>query len=123
MTTKIPPPGPERDVEIARAILDPDEMRKTCWCTAHYVVYRVTGPECRTCGLPLPSRYSTDPAACDRLIEEMTREGGWVLDLQVRSDGCSARFHSDLQTMRDVEAETIEDAVSAAALLALRDVR
>lgn len=97
------------------------------------VVAKFVPPEqfFRTVAIP---PYSTDPAACDRLVEEMARRG-WKhrVDIEAPSDRGSPpvwayffREHGTGHRMIGLEngyGATRPDAVTAAALLALRGAR
>jgi len=152
MPTDIPPPGPERDAEIARllgvapnrraiatedgtssALTEDDPMG------AGLGGYKITAEDVRDFCRKHPRYhvgawefwppYSTDPAACDRLVEEMVRRG-FVLVSRAHLDGThSARFmiadaaSNDGLAYYGGEGGTRTRAVSAAALLALRGGR
>lgn len=120
-TTDIPPPGPERDAEIARAARRDDHAEIPVF-TAQI------GPEIPSRWvrvLAVPQRTSTDPSACDRLVEEMVRRG-FELVHRADSHGHGARFmiadaaSDDGLAYYDGRGATRMEAVSAAALLALR---
>jgi hypothetical protein len=128
MPTDIPPPGPERDAEIAR-LLDIDFGHA---CEDGEIGEFWEGWKC-TCGatgkwdetshtVPAP-QFSTDPAACDRCVEEMVRRG-WTLCRQtLRTGGYYCRMDRYGALSSHWEGPKIADAVSAAALLALRGGR
>ena len=117
MSDQIPPPGPERDAEIAR-LLDPADHAIREWIEAPQ---RPLPRSLRR----MPPPYSTDPAACDRLVEEMVRRGWWVT-VESQPNGevfASAHRGYDYDVM--IDAHTTNGtarpaAVSAASLLALR---
>ncbi len=130
MGDAIPPPGAERDAEIARAL---GWTTRRCPPDAgiqFFMVVDVDGREVDHWQAPdrslrkLPPAYSTDPAACDRLVEEMVRRG-WMLCLQtMRPGGYYCRIDQRDGVMSShAEGPKIADAVSAAALLALRGGR
>lgn len=119
MPDQMPPPGPERDAEILLrlgatrpAFTDPPEV----------TIDRRPDGTCTVSGVP---PYSTDPAACDRLVAEMVRR---EYQLVHRADkrGHGARFMIDDPLASDGLAffegrgESTAAAISAAALLALR---
>ena len=121
MPDQMPPPGPGRDEAIAIALggvmvdlpdpIDDGTIRRM----------RLPGGALAT---ELPP-YSTDPAACDRLVAEMVRR---EYQLVHRADkrGHGARFMIDDPLASDGLAffegrgESTAAAISAAALLALR---
>lgn len=124
MPDQIPPPGPERDAEIMKGL----GWQPTVIGRGHFLhgVEDITHwkrPDGSQTGIVPP--YSTDSACADRLAEEMVRRG---YQLVHRSDrqGHGARFMVDDPTASDGLAfyegrgATRPDAVSAAALLALR---
>ena len=148
--TEIPPPGPERDAELARLLGDDVEER-----AEHEGVHIIedsenphAGPMCDRCHAtccemcgeslpatckPRPRAYSTDPAACDRLVEEMMRRG-WVTQHVAHIAGDHSALCLDVEKgapdtltpeehARVTHGATRPDAVSAAALLALRGER
>lgn len=121
MPDQMPPPGPGRDEAIAIALggvmvdlpdpIDDGTIRRM----------RLPGGALAT---ELPP-YSTDPAAADRLVEEMVRRGWWVTVESQPNGKIFASVHRgyDYDVMIDAQTAngtTRPDAVSAAALLALR---
>jgi hypothetical protein len=150
MSAEIPPPGAERDAEIARFLGDDIEERaehadvhvvedddnphagwicSRCLATACTMRGESLPPTCKPRGRP----YSTDPAAADRLVEAM-RQRFWCLSIQVNDAGDTsglvaygANFYKRRSFARDAPdpggGVTMSDAVSAAALLALRGGR
>jgi hypothetical protein len=116
MSAEIPPPGAERDAEIAAALGWRQDSATG-----------VLGP-CSTLTAPADIDFdwspSTAPAACDRLIDEMVRRG-WMLCLQtMRPGGYYCRIDQRGGALSaHGEGPKIADAVSAAALLALRASR
>lgn len=124
MSDQIAPPGPDRDAEIVLAL-------GGAWATLPDpidggTIQRIRLPDGSILG-DLPP-YSTDHAACDRLVEEMVRRGYQLVHRADRR-GHGARFMVDDVTASDGMAfyegrgATRPDAVSAAALLALRATR
>lgn len=123
MSAEIPPAGAERDAEIARLL---NNVQYFSGPMGWFYVY----PE--DCGGYRSANHfgrpSTDPAACDRLVEEMVRRG---FDLVHRADkqGHGARFmvadvaSDDGLAFYEGRGATRMEAVSAAALLALRGAR
>lgn len=118
MPDQIPPPGPDRDAELAEAL-----GWEPCSCAPGSTRYDGDTGRCRRCGCLAAPPYSTDPAACDRLVEEMVWRG-----LSVFHDASPAGhmvdvyrgFASSQCLAEDVSGRGRCDAVSAAALLALR---
>lgn len=109
---QLPPPGPERDAEIARLLGWRHDERKG-WIAPGWESGDVEAPA-----------YSTDPAACDRLEAELAARGFDVETSRNADDGSTHGVDARLLD-RDGEAyrasaATRPDAVSAAALLALR---
>jgi hypothetical protein len=100
-TTEIPPPGTVRDAEIARAL-------------GHYLTrddgssYEDSIPGC-----------STDPAACDRLEAELDRRG-YEVQVSRIAGYCNVFVRRGADELTAAIANCRPDAVSAAALLALR---
>lgn len=95
MPTNLPPPGPERDAELAALLGD--------------------GPWSRFV------EFSTNAHSCDRLVEEMVRRGWWLQCGRTetwRAWFTSATFPAQGGPL--ASGTTFADAVSAAALLALR---
>lgn len=109
----MPPPGPERDAEIARLL-------------GHYLT-REDGSSFDVSDLA-PPEWSTDPAACDRLEREMFARG-WRLQAEADHRCHEATFlvvsgfSQPCVTYYALSADSRPDAVSAAALLALRGGR
>lgn len=112
MPDHIPPPGAERDAEIMAAL------------GYTYASRKATDPDpwIRD-GVRFGGRsVSTDPAAADRLVEEMVRRG-WRTTMFADQDGIRAAVghYPGCRCLHPlVTGETRCDAVSAAALLALR---
>ena len=156
MGDAIPPPGAERDAEIG-ALLGVDPARRAIATedgTSSALTeddprgsglggYKITAGDVRDFCRKHPRYhvgvwefwppYSTDPAACDRLVEAM-RQRFWCLSIQVNDAGDTsglvaygANFYKRRSFARDAPdpggGVTMSDAVSAAALLALRGGR
>lgn len=126
MPNPIPPPGPERDTEIVLAL-------GGAWVT---LPDPIDGGTIRRIRLPDDSMlgelppYSTDPAACDRLERELADRGFQVLTNRWASTSIypgqvdasvTPGHNSDRASVHT--GTTRPDAVSAAALLALRGAR
>lgn len=104
------PPGPRRDTEVAKALgwTPAAAPSVASWVVAKGMVLTHWSP-------------STDEAACERLIEELANRGWSIRDVPgaVPSVECIGRS-SELVRRICCEGSTRCDAVSAAALLALR---
>lgn len=117
----LPPPGPERDAEILLLLGETSRPGERPSLTLE----RSADGEVRVVDLPA---FSTDPAACDRLVEEMVRRG-WIIGENATGDqGEVVRFaemHRGEVGGRSCgcRASTRGEAVSGAALLALRGER
>lgn len=142
MPDQMPPPGPERDAEIARLLGDDIEERAEhvdvheiddsdsthetvicgrCHATACALCEESLPATCQ----PRPRGYSTGSISSDRLVEEMVRRGWWVTVESQPNEKIFASVHRgyDYDVMIDAQTAngtTRPDAVSAAALLALR---
>lgn len=148
MPDQMPPPGPERDAEIAR-LLGVEPVRRAIATedgTSSALTeddpmghglggFKITADDVRDFCRKHPRyhvgawefwpRYSTAPAAADRLVEEMVRRGWWVTVESQPNGKIFASVHRgyDYDVMIDAQTAngtTRPDAVSAAALLALR---
>ena len=122
MSDQIAPPGPDRDAEIVLAL-------GGAWATLPDpidggTIQRIRLPDGSILG-DLPP-YSTDHAACDRLVEEML-DRGWILSAEAAGHIPRNQRHqctfTDMTNTGYGSAATRPDAVSAAALLALRGGR
>lgn len=123
MPTEIPPPGRARDEAIAAAL----GWTRIGDCYMEAIgTYRggvqpgdTRHPASLLTSIPF---YSTDPAACDRLVEEMVRRG-WRTTTFADPGGHRAGIshYPGCRCAHPVmRGTTRTDAVSAAALLALR---
>ena len=111
MPDQMPPPGPERDAEIAR-LLGWKHDERGRWI-----------PPGWESDFPLPA-YSTHPTACDRLEADLAARGFDVDTSRKAEDGSThgvdVRLLDRAGESYRASAATRPDAVSAAALLALR---
>jgi len=150
MPTDIPPPGPERDAEIGVLLGDAPAIRAIATQDGASSAlteddpmgpglggYKITADDVRDFCRKHPryhvgawkfwSPYSTDPAACDRLEAELSARGFSVMTNRWPAQSIYPgqvdasvilRFNNDRAW--SASAPTRPDAVSAAALLALR---
>lgn len=147
MPDQMPPPGPERDAEIAR-LLGVEPVRRAIATedgTSSALTeddpmghglggFKITADDVRDFCRKHPRyhvgawefwpRYSTDPAACDRLEADLAARGFDVETSRKADDGSThgvdVRLLDRAGEAYRASAETRPDAVSAAALLALR---
>lgn len=118
MSDQIPPPGPERDAEIARLL----GWRESADSPSGFVSNDGTVTI-------WPNGFSTDPAAADRLVEELVRRD-YLFRHQLPCTDSGHACHDGAHFVRLDGADgrgpivahgaTRPDAASAAALLALR---
>lgn len=130
MPNPIPPPGPERDAEIMKGLgWQPTIIGRGYFLHGVEDITHWKRPDGSQTGIVPP--YSTDPAAADRLVEEMVRRG-FALDHTVTPYAAGvasmaiihrARFTERGQAAFSPWSESgIDrvDAISRAALVALR---
>lgn len=113
MPDQIPPPGPERDAEIAKLLgwtaVDGAD-RDAGWRSPDGELHA------------WPPRYSTDPSACERLIADLAARNWVVVDIDapLPTVHCVRGGDEAPVEVHPKTAATRPAAVSAAALSALR---
>ena len=127
--TTVPDVGAERDAEIARLLGNQTPAEAMRDMLAAWDPLKEFLPSERIQCLDTP-RYSTDPAACDRLVEEMrSRLDGVDVRTMSTKQGHKTivMIHAGADSRIVAESDgwraSRVDAVSAAALLALRGER
>lgn len=125
MPNPIPPPGPERDAEIMKGLgWQPTIIGRGYFLHGVEDITHWKRPDGSQTSIVPP--YSTDPAAADRLVEEMVRRGWWHrYEIGGATRPGEAWFSREpVFDGGDPDAQATggsrADAVSAAALLALR---
>lgn len=131
MPDQLPPPGPERDAEIARALgWTPRRCPPDAGVGFFVVVGLETGEERDHWKAPdgtlakSPPPYSTDPAACERLERELLARGFGIKTAAAQPRAEEQPVYevviANPTVRRRAFGRSRPDAVSAAALLALR---